>query len=241
MVAAEGLTCMVRFRSPDKVERVVRLDDVRGPDLAGALPWRQFRWYRGQQHFSGFWWSSTMGDHVIYESRLQLARLILADFDPGVEAIVAQPFRLESVVDGHMRQHIPDFLLLDGGRPQVVNVKPRESLANPKIRNTLAWAHGALEQRGWATEVWSGTDPVLLANVRFLAGFRRPALFDPQLLHAAAEAAVDHGVGDTEAALSRRWPTVLVRPAILHLLWQGRLRTDLSRLLDADTILRAAR
>lgn len=57
MVAAEGLTCMVRFRSPDKVERVVRLDDVRGPDLAGALPWRQFRWYRGQQHFSGFWWS----------------------------------------------------------------------------------------------------------------------------------------------------------------------------------------
>jgi hypothetical protein len=80
-----------------------------------------------------------------------------------------------------------------------------------------------------------------LANVRFLAGFRRQALFDPQLLSAAGEAAVDHSMGDTEAALSPRWPRVLVRPAILHLLWQGRLRTDLSRLLDADTILQAAR
>ena len=232
---------MVRFRSPDKVERMVPLDDVRGTDLAAALPWRQFRWRRGQQHFSGFWWSSTMVDHVIYESRLQLARLILADFDPEVEAIVAQPFRLESVTDGQIRHHIPDFLLLGAGRPHIVNVKPQQSLANPKVRDTLAWAHGALEQRGWGTEVWSGTDPVFLANLRFLAGFRRPALFDPHLLSAARGAAVDHSVAETEAALSRRWPRVLVRPAILHLLWQGRLRTDLSRLLDADTILRAAR
>ena len=174
MVAAEGLTCMVRFRTPDNIERVVPLDDAQGAELAGALPWRRVSLARGQQHFSGFWWSSTTGDHVIYESRLQLARLILADFDPEVEAIVAQPFRLESVMDGQIRHHIPDFLLLGGGRRQVVNVKPRESLANPKVRDTLAWAHGAPEQRAWATEVWSGTDPVLLANLRFLAGFRRP-------------------------------------------------------------------
>ena len=32
--------------------------------------------------------------HVIYESRLELARLLYADFDPSVNRIVAQPFLL---------------------------------------------------------------------------------------------------------------------------------------------------
>jgi hypothetical protein len=36
-----------------------------------------------------------MGGHVIYESRLELARLLLADFDRDVAAIAAQPFVLQ--------------------------------------------------------------------------------------------------------------------------------------------------
>ena len=119
------------------------LDDAKGRNWRERCRGDSFAGGAGQQHFSGFWWSSTTGDHVIYESRLQLARLILADFDPEVEAIVAQPFRLESVMDGQIRHHIPDFLLLGRGRRQVVNVKPRESLANPKVRNTLAGARCA--------------------------------------------------------------------------------------------------
>jgi len=31
---------------------------------------------------------------VVYESRLELARIMLADFDPAVTAVAAQPFRL---------------------------------------------------------------------------------------------------------------------------------------------------
>ena len=33
-----------------------------------------------------------MSDHVIYESRVELARLLMADFDQSVNCIVAQPF-----------------------------------------------------------------------------------------------------------------------------------------------------
>ena len=40
-----------------------------------------------------------MRDHVIYESRLELSRLLFADFDPSVRAIVAQPFLLQTVVE----------------------------------------------------------------------------------------------------------------------------------------------
>lgn len=42
--------------------------------LGSASPWRTFRWYRGQKHFSGSYWSATTQSHVIYESRLELAR-----------------------------------------------------------------------------------------------------------------------------------------------------------------------
>jgi len=56
-----------------------------GVDLvASALPWRTFRWHMGQRHYSGSFWSSTQRDHVIYESRLELAVLLSADFDRSV-------------------------------------------------------------------------------------------------------------------------------------------------------------
>ncbi len=74
MVADGALPGLVRFRSTEGTVQETALGDVRAEDLAGALPWRTFRWHRGQQHFSGLWWSSTMTGHVVYESRLELAR-----------------------------------------------------------------------------------------------------------------------------------------------------------------------
>ncbi|GAA2232048.1 hypothetical protein GCM10010360_65170 [Streptomyces nogalater] len=44
--------------------------------LYAAEPWRTFRWYMGQKHYSGSYWSSTQSDHVIYEPRLELSRLL---------------------------------------------------------------------------------------------------------------------------------------------------------------------
>ncbi len=55
-----------------------------------------------------------MRDHVIYESRLELSRLLFADFDPSVPAIVAQPFLLQTVLEARVRRHIPDYLLFTG-------------------------------------------------------------------------------------------------------------------------------
>jgi hypothetical protein len=58
MVAAEGLACMVRFRPPDNIERVVPLDDVRGRNsrershgdsFAGATDSNTSRAFGGRQ------------------------------------------------------------------------------------------------------------------------------------------------------------------------------------------------
>jgi hypothetical protein len=77
-----------------------------------AVPWRTFRWRHGQQRYSGTYWSSVMSGHVIYESRLQLTRLLYADFDRATGAVLAQPFLLSARVDGGKRRHVPDFLIL---------------------------------------------------------------------------------------------------------------------------------
>ncbi len=126
--------CEVAFRDGSGVVSTGDLATVGAEALAAGLPWRVFRWRHGQAHYSGWYWSATTGGHVVYESRLELARLLLADFDPGVVAIAAQPFCVTAQVAGRSRRHVPDFLLVHAdGAGTVVNVKPAEQLRRSKL------------------------------------------------------------------------------------------------------------
>ncbi|MFD8706258.1 TnsA-like heteromeric transposase endonuclease subunit [Kitasatospora sp. NPDC059648] len=206
--------------------------------LAAAAPWRTFRWYRGQRHYSGTYWSATVRDHVIYESRLELARLLFADFDPSVRSIVAQPFLLKAEVDGAVRKHIPDYLLVTDEGPLVVDVKPLHRLSKPEVAFTFGWTREAVEIRGWKYEVWSEPPSVELENVRFLSGYRRDWLFDRGLVDGLRGAELD-GVSLRRAAVSLPGhPEEQVRSAIYHLLWTGELTVDLDRPLSPVHVLR---
>ncbi|MFD7845223.1 TnsA-like heteromeric transposase endonuclease subunit [Nocardia sp. NPDC059764] len=165
-------------RAGDDVEIARPFAEISTDVLVKALPWRTFRWYYGQWHYSGFYWSATQQAHVIYESRLELARLMFADFDRSVNHIAAQPFLLRSEVDGQLRRHVPDYLLLTEQGPIVVDVKPASCLTVPKVGFTFEWTRRLVESRGWRYQVWSEPDEVELANIRFLAGYRRDWLFD---------------------------------------------------------------
>jgi len=205
--------------------------------LAASRPWRTFRWHHGQAHFSGWYWAATMRRHVVYESRLELARLLLADFDPSVAAIAAQPFYLTACVNGRERNHVPDFLLLGGdGVVNVVNVKPAGHLADPKVAEALRWAGAVFAERGWRHEIWTGASAVQLSNVRFLAAYRDPARLDPVVVSAVAET-VEGPVRVCE--IERAWPqrSDEARAAVLHLVWRGVIRADLSVPLSAETVL----
>src|SRR5579859_1658087 len=96
--------CHVRvtYRAGDGGVVETTLDRVAVGDVAGGLPVREFRWYKGRRHYSGWYWSATTGRLVAYESRLELARIMLADFDPLVTAIAAQPFLLAGPRKGHL-------------------------------------------------------------------------------------------------------------------------------------------
>ena len=227
----------MRIRSHDGV-RVVAADQLRLEHFAGSVPWRRWRSYHGQPHLSGSYWAATVGDHVVYESRLELERLLLADFDPQITAMWAQPCLLSRVVDGVERRHVPDFLFATaGGVVTVVNVKPADRLRDPKVAAALAWPGAAFEAHGWGYEIGSGTPRVVVENVRFLAGYRRPGLVEQAVLDRVWSQAVDaEPLGDLERRLAAGGPGWTVRPIVLALLWRRRLETDLRLPLSAASI-----
>jgi hypothetical protein len=229
-------TITVRFRTaPFADVSAVALADVDPMILVTARPWREFRWRAGQKHYSGTYWSATEGRHVIYESRLELARLLFADFDGSVHRICAQPFLLTMRHNDIEHKHIPDFLLITDRGPKVVDVKPARRLAKPDVASTFAWTRSALERRGWLYEVWSEPDQVQLQNVRFLAGFRRRGLFDPTLL--AALRALDPAgapIADVIGAL-QDWPAPIIRSALFHLVWSQEFTVDITRQLNPSS------
>ncbi len=227
-------------RYTDDSTRAIPVSRLLLSDFEGSVPWRKLRSRHGQQHLSGSHWAATTRGHVLYESRLELARLLLADFDPDVKVIHPQPCRLIAPVGGRTRKHVPDFLLaLASGVVRVVNVKPADRLAHPKVADALAWPGALFERHGWQYEIWSGCDPVILDNVRFLAGYRRPGIV-PDVEVQRAWAAVRSGeqLAVAERRLAAGQPPHTARPALLALLWSGRLVTDLTRPLSGASILR---
>lgn len=230
---------VVRVRRDSDAVSVVDVDVVGARHLEGAVPWRRFRGYRGQVHLPGTYWSVRAGAHVGYESLLELANLMLIDFDPDVEQIVSQPFLLDGVDGARRRRHVPDFLVrLGDGRVRVVDVKPAHRLTVAKVRGSLEWTRRLMAQIGWEYEICSEPHPVLVTNVRFLAGFRWADRYDPDEVDR-----VRGVIGDlvpfrdavsraAEAAGTAR----RARAVLLHLLWRRELVTDLYRRLDADSL-----
>lgn len=175
---------------------------------------------------------------MIFESRLELANLLAADFDQRISRIVAQPFLMTAEVDGVGRRHVPDFLLLTGSGPLVVDVKPASKLAKDEVAFVLGWARTVVENRGWRYEVWTEPEAARLENIRFLAGYRRSWLFDPALL-ASVQASVADGMTLGEVFGSAWQADVnLVRSAVLHLLWSGSFVTDIERPLSSASAVR---
>jgi len=232
------MSAALALRLPDGSVTEMPLGAATARLVLSAVPWRTIRSRRGQRHFPGLHWSSTTGGHVVYESRLELARLLLADADREIVGIAAQPF----LVSDERRRHVPDFLFARGdGSVLIVNVKPADRLEDPRVAGALAWAEEVFASRGWQHEIWSAEDPHVLSNTRFLAGYRRAAHLDPAVVATAAELAV---AGLTIAQAEDVLVTAGIsepRPVLLHLVWSGALHADLTRPLSCDTLLEVDR
>lgn len=233
---------LVLYRQADGGSVEAALDRLSVDDVVAGRPVREFRWHRGQRHYSGWYHSSTTGSLIAYESRLELARILLADFDRDVVGLAAQPFLLTGPDGPGVRRHVPDLLLVHGdGLVRVVDVKAGSRVDEAKVQAQFSWTREVCALRGWAYETWCGADPVMLENVRFLAGYRRSELVQAELGPLVVEAAAEQStVGGIEMALADRYSCEAVRPIVLNLLWRGVLIADLSRPLAMSTSVRVA-
>lgn len=231
----------VRYRRADGMLVLSTLDRVSVDEVVDGLPVREFRWYRGRRFYSGWYWSVTCARLVAYESRLELARIMMADFAADVVGIAAQPFQLTGRDRGRPRRHVPDLLLVHvDGAVSVVDVKPASRVALREVRETFDWTARLCGLRGWTFEIWSGADAALLANVAFLAGYRRPSVVRTALVEPVLAVADGQTIGGVERLLAEHAPAVLVRPVVCHLLWSARLLADMARPIDGGTQLTLA-
>lgn len=204
--------------------------------MADTRPFRKFRSYKGQRHHSGTYWSSTESGHVIYESRLELSRLLLADFDPTVDRIIVQPLLIRARIDGRPCRHVPDYLLIRDAELTFVAVKSRDRLDDPKVAETLAWVGEVVQSCGWDFEVASEPSQPFFDNVRFLAGYRREQSISAVAL-AQLRAMTLPGMRFGEAIRRAQAPEPHVRAALLYLLWTHEAQADLSLVLSDKTLL----
>jgi hypothetical protein len=224
----------VCFVGADGGERRGPLDVLWNVSFERAHPVRAFHSVRGQRSYWGGWWSATTGAEVGFESWLERDHVMLLDFDPRVVGLACQPFWLSWRAGGRTRRHAPDlFARLDDGTGMLVDVRPDDRIG-PADADVFAVTEQAARSVGWRYRRVGAVDPVLAANVRWLAGYRHrrclcaeyadrlPEVFArPRPLAEGAAA-----VGDRLAAL----------PTLFHLLWSGVLRADLSRALAPTSV-----
>lgn len=207
--------------------------------LYSAAPWRTFRWYKGQRHYSGWYWAATERDLVIHESRLELAALMTADYAKSVRRIVAQPFMLQVKLNGKTHRHIPDYLFETDDGPVVLDVTRRDRLENPKAQLLFEWTAEVMRMFGWAYGVYTEPDPMQLMNIRFLTGYRRDWLINREIyqcMHDSVDELVGLSFGQVEQRFAE-YPGPLVRSTLFHLLWRHELDVDIGKRLSPNMIL----
>lgn len=201
-----------------------------------APPVRVTRSFKGQSNFAGLWWMATTRSHVSFESWLKRDHLIVLDFDPSVVGVSSCPFLLRWRTDDGDRHHAPDYFARRADGTAVV-IDVRTELREPDDEFAFIAAAGA--QVGWEYRQVSRIDAVLMANLRWLAGYRHPRCGHGVHADALREAfAVSRPLADGIAEIG---DPLAVRPTLFHLMWSGALLADLrAGVLSHDTVVTIA-
>ncbi|MEV4916519.1 TnsA-like heteromeric transposase endonuclease subunit [Streptomyces tirandamycinicus] len=206
--------------------------DVRFED---APPVRSFQFAKGSRSYPGLYWSATMRRHVGYESWLERDHLKLLDFDRQIVGIASQPFRISWVQDGTVRHHTPDyFARRANGTGVVIDVRADDRIGD-KDAAAFAATETACSQVGWEFRRVGAPAAVLMANVRWLAGYRHPRAYREVVAQVLVEVFADPtrlSVGAAQAG-----HPIVVLPVLFHLMWTGVLTADLRRAVLAGTTL----
>ena len=180
--------------------------------------------YPEQRYFPGLYYAVTCQRLLYFESWLERRHLMLFDRDPTVVAMSTQPFWLHWRVAGKDRRHVPDVFVRDErGCATVVDVRPRQFVESSRESfNSTAEACALV---GWNYRIVHEPAPVMMANVEWIAGYRRPVPVFAEVRGLLLDAASD---GDRlSVVVSRAGGSPVLRATAFHLLWTGELAADL--------------
>jgi hypothetical protein len=165
---------------------------------------------------------------------------MMLDFDPGVVAFSSQPFWLSWQEAGKMRRHAPDyFARLADGTGVVIDVRADDQIP-AKDAGVFEMTARVCASVGWVYRRAGAVDPVLAANVRWLAGYRHPRCLHRERAVRLRE--VFAGPAPLLAGARAAGDPVAVLPVLFHLMWTGVLVTDLaSASLSGESVVAAGR
>ena len=115
--------------------------------------------------------------------------------------------------------------MLDGSAV-VVDVRPADRVKPPDAAKFAMTAlKSAQVSRGWSFRLVHEPEPVLVANVRWLSGYRHPRCLMPEVTRSCSEAFAGDGV--VGGGGDGRGPSAVL-PVLFHLIWRRQLAADLT-------------
>ncbi|WP_433734742.1 TnsA-like heteromeric transposase endonuclease subunit [Nocardia sp. CA-129566] len=204
-----------------------------------VLPVRGFTSFPGQRSFSGSWWAATSGEMVGFESWLERNQVMVMDQAHDVIGFASQPFWLTWRDGSRERRHAPDyFARLADGTGVVIDVRADDAI-EPQDAEAFALTAQACESVGWSYRRVGALEPVLAANLRWLAGYRHPRCHHRE--YAGALMGLFARPGLLLETAERAGDRIAVLPVLFHLLWSGALTADLTTApLTAATVVTVA-
>ncbi|MFF8513611.1 hypothetical protein ACF064_36810 [Streptomyces sp. NPDC015492] len=197
-VLAAGISEVeARFVDPaGNEQRMTWADAARGVCLEESGPVRRFPVRHGRRMAPGWWWSATDGRLVHYASGVMRTQVMRLDHDPHVVAIACRPVELT-------------WYSRDGGQVRHGEISPRLAAGAAVME---AAAVGAVPGP-------AAPDPVLAANLRWLARYRRPRYRGGELAGRTAE--VFRRPRPLIEGVRELGDPVQVFPVVFHALWHG--------------------
>ncbi|MDG9728512.1 TnsA-like heteromeric transposase endonuclease subunit [Streptomyces sp. DH41] len=222
-----------------KAHRVSWLEAAQDVPFEDFSTVRPFPVRPGRRVAPGWWWSSTTGRLVAYGSGVMRTELMLLDREPAVVALACRPVELVWREENRVVGHAPQLMArLQDGSGLLLDCVGRSG-PSARLAARARVVAAAAKAVGWSYRLAGPPDPVLVANVRWLAGYRHPRYaagpWTPALVEAFASPrpAVE--------AVCELGDPIAVWAAVFHALWSGVLRVRLDEPLHEHAVVSVAR
>lgn len=233
----------------DEIRNIAVDDSLSNVAVENTVPIRKFYAWQRKRNYEGYWFSTTTGAHLRFESLLERQFLLAADHDPTVVSISAQPFaalwpaNTRTADRRKLRSHVPDyFCRQSNGDGSLADVRRPDNTDDPHFALTKSLC----DTVGWRYTVFTGLESPQAESLEWLSGYRMDR-YSPasdeitlEIIDAFARGLSLRAGAQTSARRTQQ-PREIILGNILYLLFHRRLAYDPHLPLGMDTAIHAGK